>query len=150
MRKSIALFLTLFVIGLTTVGCAPADAQQTRTLHDDQWCDHDNWEHDNNGERYCEVREITLAAGRDLIAVDGRRNGGIKVEGWNRKEILVRAKVHDPRAHRSRRRTPRRRRRNQHRRDDLRRRSEDKAERRGFGELPLDGAAPVEPVAGDL
>ncbi len=93
MRKSIALFLTLFVIGLTTIGCAPADAQQTRTLHDDQWCDRDNWEHDNDGERYCEVREITLPAGRDLITVDGRQNGGIKVEGWNRKEILVRAKV---------------------------------------------------------
>ena len=93
MRKSIALFLTLFVIGLTTLGCAPADAQQTRTLHDDEWCDYDKWERDSDSERYCEVREITLSDSRDLIAVDGRRNGGIKVEGWNRDEILVRAKV---------------------------------------------------------
>ncbi len=93
MNKIIAPFLALFVIGLMAVGCAPADAQQTRTLHDDEWCDRDNWEHDNDGERYCEVREITLSASRDLITVDGRQNGGIKVEGWNRKEILVRAKV---------------------------------------------------------
>lgn len=93
MRKSIVLLLALFTVGLTTVGCGPADAQQTRTLHDDAWCDRDHWEHDNDGERYCEVREITLPAGRDLIAVDGRQNGGIKVEGWNRNEILIRAKV---------------------------------------------------------
>ena len=93
MRKRIALFLTLFVVGLTTLGCAPADAQQTRTLHDDEWCDYDNWERDSDGERYCEVREITLTAGRDLISVDGRQNGGIKVEGWNRNEIRVRARV---------------------------------------------------------
>jgi len=93
MNKIITPFLALFVIGLMAVGCGPADAQQTRTLHDDQWCDRDNWGHDNDGERYCEVREITLSAGRDLITVDGRQNGGIKVEGWDRNEILVRAKV---------------------------------------------------------
>ncbi len=39
------------------------------------------------------MREITLSASRDLITVDGRQNGGIKIEGWDRNEILVRAKV---------------------------------------------------------
>ena len=88
MKKVFFLLLTLFVAGLA----GTAYAQQMRTLHDDEWCDK-SWGYDNDGERYCEVREITLPAGRDLIAVDGRQNGGIKVKGWSRNEILVRTKV---------------------------------------------------------
>ena len=90
MKKLTYLLLTLFVAGLAIAGTTYA--QQMKTLHDDEWCDNE-WGYDNDGERYCEVREITLRAGRDLIAVDGRQNGGIRVEGWSRNEILVRAKV---------------------------------------------------------
>lgn len=91
MKKLTYLLLTLFVAGFAVVGVA--HAQQARTIHDDDWCDRHGWEGDSDSERFCEVREITLRAGRDLIAVDGGQNGGIKVEGWNRNEILVRAKV---------------------------------------------------------
>lgn len=76
-------------LGLAIVGVPDALAQQTRVIQDDDWC---HRQYDDDHDRYCEVREFTLAD-RDLIAVDGRANGGIRVEGWNRNEILVRAKV---------------------------------------------------------
>ena len=43
-------------------------------------------------ETYCEVREETLAGGNPLD-VDAGPNGGIRVRGWERGEILVRARV---------------------------------------------------------
>lgn len=68
---------------------APGLAQQVRTIEDDPWCDNSGW---GDQERYCEVREVTLPA-RDRIAVNARPNGGITVEGWDRNEIQLRAKV---------------------------------------------------------
>src|ERR1043166_4415706 len=41
---------------------------------------------------HCEVKEQTLPAG-GAITVDGRQNGGISIKGWERNEILVRAKI---------------------------------------------------------
>jgi len=41
---------------------------------------------------YKETREITLSAG-SLVNVDGRRNGGIRVKGENRSDVLVLACV---------------------------------------------------------
>ncbi|HXI24776.1 MAG TPA: DUF4097 family beta strand repeat-containing protein [Pyrinomonadaceae bacterium] len=41
---------------------------------------------------HCEIKEQTLAAG-GAITVDGKQNGGISIKGWDRNEILVRAKV---------------------------------------------------------
>ncbi len=43
-------------------------------------------------ETYCEVREETLAGGNPLD-VDAGPNGGIRVRGWERGEILIRARV---------------------------------------------------------
>lgn len=42
--------------------------------------------------RHCEVREERLPAGP--LNVDAGRNGGIRVEGWDGSDILVRAVVH--------------------------------------------------------
>jgi DUF4097 and DUF4098 domain-containing protein YvlB len=41
---------------------------------------------------HCEVKEQRLPAG-GAITVDGRQNGGISIKGWERNEILVRAKI---------------------------------------------------------
>ena len=41
---------------------------------------------------HCEIKEQTLTAG-GAISVDGRQNGGISIKGWERNEILVRAKI---------------------------------------------------------
>ncbi len=88
MRTVTASFLALLALCMA----GPAFAQQARVLPDDDWCHHDR-SYDDDSERYCEVREITLPAGRSVIAVDAGQNGGIEVKGWDRSEILVRAKV---------------------------------------------------------
>jgi hypothetical protein len=46
---------------------------------------------DNDDHRHCEVREERLPAGP--LAVDAGQNGGIRVEGWDGNDILVRAVV---------------------------------------------------------
>lgn len=53
-------------------------------------CD-DNW---SNGDRagHCVMKEQTLASTGSL-AVDGKKNGGVSVKGWDRGEVLVRSKI---------------------------------------------------------
>jgi Toastrack DUF4097 len=46
---------------------------------------------DDRWERHCEVREMTLPAGR--LEVDAAPNGGIQVHGGGRSDVHVRAKV---------------------------------------------------------
>lgn len=41
---------------------------------------------------HCEIKEQTLPAG-GAITVDGKTNGGISIKGWERNDILVRAKI---------------------------------------------------------
>ena len=80
----------LSLLTLLVLVALPTRAQD-RVITDDEWCDDDNWNRDT--EKYCEVREYNLAADRNVVVVDGGQNGGIKVTGWDRDEILVRAKV---------------------------------------------------------
>lgn len=73
--------------GLAVLLLAPALASaQTPTLT----CDN-TW--DGGEERFCEIREVTLPAGRSTIAIDGGPNGGIRVRGWDRNEIRLVMKV---------------------------------------------------------
>jgi Toastrack DUF4097 len=58
---------------------------------ENDWCRQDAGGNDRQ-ERYCEVREHTLGAGGRL-SVDARPNGGIEVEGWDRNEVRLEAKV---------------------------------------------------------
>ncbi|MEM8485909.1 MAG: DUF4097 family beta strand repeat-containing protein [Bacteroidota bacterium] len=82
MRKLLAFTLLILL-------SVPAMAQD-RVSQNDDWCDDDNW--NNNLEKYCEVREYELKS-RDQVNVDGGQNGGISIIGWDKNEILVRAKV---------------------------------------------------------
>jgi hypothetical protein len=54
-------------------------------------CDDDGGWSDER-ESHCEIREETLAGGNPLD-VDALQNGGIRVRGWNRQDIVVRARV---------------------------------------------------------
>lgn len=47
---------------------------------------------DDEGERVCEIRELPVAMRSDLT-VDGGPNGGIRVQGWDRNEIRLWARV---------------------------------------------------------
>ncbi len=51
----------------------------------------DNWYSDRLM-GHCEIKEQTVAAG-GAITVDARKNGGVSVKGWDRNEVLVRARV---------------------------------------------------------
>jgi hypothetical protein len=72
------------VLAAALVAALPAGAQR-RDACEGSYYNSDRASH-------CEVRELTLGA-RRLLAVDGRQNGGVSVEGWDRNEIRVRAKV---------------------------------------------------------
>jgi hypothetical protein len=52
-------------------------------------CD-ENWQSDRVS--HCEINETTLAA-LPRLSVDGGVNGGMTVQGWQKNEILVRARV---------------------------------------------------------
>ncbi len=56
----------------------------------DPWC-RDN--SDPDGGRYCEVRQMMLPATGGTLAVNAQPNGGIKIIGWDRREVQVRAQV---------------------------------------------------------
>ena len=108
---SLRFVFTLGLVGL--VGFAAAPSAQTRDrdririrtvdrsanrvverinveqARDDDPCRDRGW--DDNYYTFCEVRDQTLAAGP--LNVDAGRNGGIRVEGWDRNEVQVRAIV---------------------------------------------------------
>ena len=44
-------------------------------------------------ERFCEVREATLAAPSNGLSVDGRENGGVVFHGWDKNQVMVRSTV---------------------------------------------------------
>ena len=71
-----------------TSAAAVASAAEWAVTPDHEWCSQHDW----NG-RYCEVRETELPAPSGTLRIDGATNGGIRVEGWDRGQVLVMAKV---------------------------------------------------------
>ena len=71
---------------LLAIVTAPASGQSGRDERDG--CD------DISSDRayHCEIREETLAGGNP-VRVDASPNGGIRVRGWDRNDVSVRAKV---------------------------------------------------------
>ena len=51
----------------------------------------DNWYSDRL-EGQCEIREQTIPAG-GMLSIDARKNGGVSIKGWDRNEVLVRARI---------------------------------------------------------
>ncbi|UCC73843.1 MAG: DUF4097 family beta strand repeat protein [Gemmatimonadota bacterium] len=89
--RSYLLPLVLVALACASTGTGAPAPQEARVVQDDDWCRESGYDRDRD--HYCEVREFTLRADREVIVVDAAPNGGIKVEGWDRNEILVRAKV---------------------------------------------------------
>src|SRR5215213_7905821 len=70
---------------------APYSSGQERN-HERKMDCNDSW----GGDRYsshCEVQEQTLAATGGTLSVNGGRNGGVSVKGWERNNVLVRARI---------------------------------------------------------
>jgi hypothetical protein len=78
-----------FGLALAVVVLAPAGAFTSAQQNDD-WCRDDSWGRDREG--VCEVRQFTVAATSGVLAVAGT-NGGIRVEGQARNDVLILAKV---------------------------------------------------------
>ncbi|WP_022822450.1 DUF4097 family beta strand repeat-containing protein [Hymenobacter norwichensis] len=77
----------LALLGLQAVAQTPA-APIFKSDCEDHWS--------NGGNKgYCETRDMTLAApaAGQTLTIDGRRNGGITVHGWDGLDVRVRARV---------------------------------------------------------
>lgn len=75
------------VLAGPVLAASPAAAQQESA---EEWLE--SCREDAGRRGHCEVRESTLAStGR--LSVDASPNGGIMVRGWDRNEVLVRARV---------------------------------------------------------
>lgn len=75
------------LIGLLMVATAGFGQMRNNTSKELK-CENGNW----GKPRSCEVRESTMPYAGQLN-VDGRQNGGVTVKGWDRADILVRARV---------------------------------------------------------
>ena len=82
-------FLLLLPVFVLEPRLAPAQAR-FQTLAGDRGCEEGGWSREA---RYCEIRETTLPPSHGAVGVDASPNGGVKVEGWDRGEIRLRAKV---------------------------------------------------------
>jgi hypothetical protein len=78
-------FSTLLLV--FTAAVAPAQVRDRPAFTCE---DTDGWNDDRAS--HCEIREETIAGGNPLD-VDAGSNGGIRVHGWERSEVLVRARI---------------------------------------------------------
>jgi DUF4097 and DUF4098 domain-containing protein YvlB len=87
-----AMILSLAILCLA---CGSAFAQRSgrddRGKEDRGLSCNDNWGGDRPSR--CAIKEQMVAATGGTVTVDGRKNGGVTVRGWDRNEIFVRAKI---------------------------------------------------------
>jgi DUF4097 and DUF4098 domain-containing protein YvlB len=91
-----SVLLATFVITAASVGGVSSLAQKTdkvKSKNESLACREDQRWHSDRLAGVCEMREQTLAPSGGTIAVDGRQNGGVNVKGWDKNEVLVRARV---------------------------------------------------------
>lgn len=79
-----------FIVMLTIVSALSAFANKDEDKDKGMAC-RDDW-HSDRLLSHCEIKEQTLPAA-GAISVDGRQNGGVSIKGWDRNEILARARI---------------------------------------------------------
>ncbi|MGE0887012.1 MAG: DUF4097 domain-containing protein [Blastocatellales bacterium] len=84
MSKKLWINLLSMAVAICAVGTV-AMAQEKSLDCNDRW---------NSGDRagHCVITEQAIAT-NGSIAVDGKKNGGISIKGWERRDTLVRAKI---------------------------------------------------------
>jgi len=82
--------LTVALTTLLVAASLPVNAQTRNTGRSDD-CNNSGWD-DSRRASFCEVREETIG-GAAPLDVDAGANGGIKVIGWDRGDVLVRSIV---------------------------------------------------------
>jgi hypothetical protein len=83
------LLLAILFISATA---AFAQEKTERMVISSDFCSNHNYSSGNDRVSFKETREMTVRAG-NLLNVDGGKNGGVKVRGENRADVLVRACV---------------------------------------------------------
>ncbi|MEZ5316172.1 MAG: DUF4097 family beta strand repeat-containing protein [Vicinamibacterales bacterium] len=89
MKPIFRAFPVMFALTVSAAALVTAAGQSPRTLSNDDWCDEGGG---GRQERFCEVREFTVAKPSRLEVTDSP-NGSIRVSGTNRSDVLVRARV---------------------------------------------------------
>src|SRR3954447_11634357 len=87
-----ALVTTAMAAALVIAGSAQSGRDSTRDTRRSSplACSDGNYDHDRAS--HCEVREDTIG-GANPLDIDAGRNGGIRVHGWDRGDVLVRSKI---------------------------------------------------------
>ncbi len=88
--KTVFLTVLATLVALAVLPQTGAVADKWTIIDDDDWCDEGWWD---RSEHVCEIRETTIKADWETIRVDAGVNGGITVEGWNKNEIRIRARI---------------------------------------------------------
>jgi hypothetical protein len=91
LRLSSFIFLLTIATALSAFTFKDGDKDKLKDKEKASMECRDDW----HGERlasHCEIKEQTLP-GAGAVSVDGRQNGGVSVKGWDRNEILVRARI---------------------------------------------------------
>ena len=63
---------------------------------DPEWlrnCRDDRGDRMDRRETYCDIRTATARPSGDAVSMEGLRNGGVQVTGWDRNEILIRTRI---------------------------------------------------------
>jgi DUF4097 and DUF4098 domain-containing protein YvlB len=70
---------------------APAYSQMLDNQDKTMTCDeHNHWNHLAS---HCEIKEQVMPSSRGAIEINPGTNGGVTIKGWNRSDMLVRAKI---------------------------------------------------------
>ena len=88
MPRRFAVLAVLLAFAAVPASAEPASQRSARRT--DSGCD-DGW-NDNRRASYCEVREETVS-GLNPLEIDAGQNGGIHVRGWDRNDVVVRARI---------------------------------------------------------
>src|SRR5687768_14424245 len=89
MRITYFRYILMVTILCLSGSCVFAQNKSENRNRTREFCTNNNWSN-NNRVSANDLRETTVAA-RNLVTVDGNRNGGIRVTGSNRSDILVRS-----------------------------------------------------------
>jgi hypothetical protein len=87
-----------FLALLLLAGAGALQAQSYRDDNDADWLercrnDGNSRYNDNDRARACEVRSVPVKLSGRSLSIDGQRNGGIRVYGWNGDSVKVTARI---------------------------------------------------------
>lgn len=82
--------LVTFAVAAALVAAGSAQSRRDSTRTGAMSCNDRNY--NNDRATHCEMREDTIG-GANPLDIDAGRNGGIRVRGWDRGDVLVRSKI---------------------------------------------------------